>query len=351
MRQVSKNKFAILIFGIIFSFGIFSCDETINNVGQYNNGVFVINEGAFGSSNGELSFIKDDNSISNQLYGASNDLAVLGDVFQSMTIANGNAYLVMNNSNKVVVVNINDLKAKAVISGLSLPRYMVTHNGKGYISEWFSFGMNGNIKVIDLATHTIIDSVQVGMQPDNLLVVDNQILVANSGDTTLHLINTTSLAKTNIGQIDYPKHIVKTNDGNIWVLYTGKPAWSGTQTDGGLLVLNSTATSIVKNINIGSTSTNNPSQLTTDGDHVYYEYLGDVYKIDKTATAAPSTAFITAPATYLYGLNYYSASDVLYIADAGNFSTSGTAKRYNATTGAYIDSYTVGVAPNGFVFN
>ena len=62
---------------------------------------------------------------------------------------------------------------------------------------------------------------------------------------------------------------------------------------------NSTASSIVKNIVIGCTPTQNPSQLTTDGDNLYYEYQGNVYKIDKAATVAPASPFITAPATSL----------------------------------------------------
>ncbi len=351
MRDLTKNKFYLLAIAIVFSISITGCDEPTNPPSEYINGVFVTNEGAFGSSNSELSFIKSDNSVANNLYGYNNSSAVLGDVFQSMAIANGNAYLIINNNNKVEVVDVDDLKSKTTITGLAQPRFMVSYNGKGYISEWVAFATMGKVKVIDLSNNTITDSVQVGMQPENMLVVGDKILVANSGDTTLHLINTSNLTTTNIGDIDYPKYITRTNDGNIWILYTGKPAWSGTQTDGGLLVLNSTATAIVKNINIGSTATNNPSQLTTDGDNLYYEYLGDVYKIDKTAIVAPSTAFITAPATYLYGMNYYSASNILYIADAGNFTTSGSAKRYNASTGAFIDSYNVGVAPNGFVFN
>lgn len=351
MRDLTKNKFYLLAIAIVFSMSIAGCDETTNPPSEYINGVFVINEGAFGSSNSELSFIKSDNSVANNLYSYNNSSAVLGDVFQSMTIANGNAYLIINNNNKVEVVDAGNLQSKTTITGVTMPRYMVTYNGKGYISEYVSYGINGNIKVVDLSSNNIVDSVQVGIQPENMLVVGDKILVANSGDTTLHLINTSTLTITNIGNVDCPKYITKTNDGNIWILYTGNGSWPGPTTDGGLLVLNSTATAIVKNINIGSTATNNPSQLTTDGDNLYYEYLGDVYKIDKTATVAPSTAFITAPATYLYGMNYYSASNVLYVADAGNFSTSGIVKRYNASTGAYIDSYTVGVAPNGFVFN
>jgi hypothetical protein len=345
-----KNKFYLLILGILF-IGIAGCDETNNTPAQYNNGVFVINEGAFGSSNCELSFIASDNSVYNNLYGANNGSAILGDVLQSMLISNGKAYLIVNNSNKVEVVNINNLKNEATIGGLVLPRYMVTYNGKGYISEYITFGTNGKVMVVDLGTNTLVDSVQVGIEPENMMVVGNQILVANSGDTTLHLINTTNLTKTHIGNIDHPKYLTKTNDGNIWVLYTGSPAWTGTQTDGGLLVLNSTATAIVKNINIGSTPTNNPSQLTTDGNNLYYEYLGNIYKMDKNAVTAPASAFINAPATSLYGLNYYAPSHTLLVADAKNFITSGVTKRYDASTGSLIDSLNVGVGPNGFVFN
>ncbi len=66
---------------------------------------------------------------------------------------------------------------------------------------------------------------------------------------------------------------------------------------------------------------------------------------------APASPFITAPATSFYGLNYYSSGNVLYVADAGNFTASGTVKKYSASTGTLLDTYNVGVAPNGFVFN
>jgi hypothetical protein len=351
MRHLAKNKLYLLVIAILFTMTYSSCDETNNNSGQYSNGVFVINEGSFGSSNGELSFIHSDNSIYNNLYASNNSSALLGDVFQSMHMVNGKAYLIVNNSNKAEVVNLNNLQSEATITGLTLPRYMVSYNGLGYISEYISYSTPGKVKVVDLSSNLIVDSIDVGNQPENMLVIGDKILVANSGDTTLHIINTIDHTTSTIGNVDMPKYITRTNDGNIWVLYTGKPGWLGVNTDGGLLVLNPTATSIVKNINIGSTATQNPSQLTTDGDHVFYEYLGNVYKIDKTASLAPASPFISSPATSLYGMNYYAASDILYIADANNFITAGTVKRYNATTGAYLDSYTTGIAPNGFVFN
>jgi hypothetical protein len=351
MKNSVRSKFSLLIIAVVFSITFSSCDDGTNEPGLYTNGVFVINEGSFGSSNSEISFIHSDNSINNNLYAANNSSLILGDVFQSMHIANNNAYLVVNNSNKIEVVAINNLQHKATINGVKLPRYMVSLNGKGYITEYIAFGNNGKIKVVDLSSNTIVDSVTVGIEPENVLVVGNQVLVANSGDTTLHLVNSTNLAVTNIGNVDRPKYITQTNDGNIWVLYTGDPGYLGVNTDGGLLVLNSTATAVVKNIPIGSTSTQNPSQLTTDGDNLYYEYQGNVFKINKAATTAPALPFITSPATFLYGMNYYSANNTLYIADALTFSSAGLVKRYDATSGAFIDATNAGIAPNGFIFN
>ncbi len=351
MKHLNKNKLHLIILFVLGSLFITGCDEVNNDPGQYTNGIYVINEGAFGSSNSELSFIANDNSVYNNLFGNNNSGGILGDVFQSMHIANGNAYLVINNSGKVEVVGISNLQSKATISTVSQPRYMVSAGGKGYISDWVAFGSNGKIWVTDLASNNIIDSVTVGNKPEQMLVVGTNILVANSEDTTLHIINTSTLAVTNIGDIDYPKYITKTSDGNIWVLYTGKPGWAGPNTDGGLLVLNSTATAVVKNITIGSTSFQNPSQLATDGNNLYYEYQGNVYKIDKDATVAPASPFLTTPATSLYGLNYYQPSNTLYIGDAKNYVSAGVVRRYNATSGSLIDTLNVGICPNGFIFN
>src|SRR5687767_14423871 len=197
---MKRSYIAIFLFAT-FTFLSTGCDNVNPPTDQYTNGIFVVNEGAFGSSNAELSFIKSDNSVLNNIYAAGNSGLQLGDVLQSMHISNGKAYLVVNNSNKVEVVNVSDLENTATISNLSLPRYMITYNGKGYISEWVGFSGDGNVKVVDLSTNLIIDSVVVGMQPEQMLLVGDKVLVANSADTTLHLINTTTLTKTNIGDI------------------------------------------------------------------------------------------------------------------------------------------------------
>jgi len=341
-----KNKFCLGL-SLLFLTLFFTSCEPENNTGSYNNGIFVINEGAFGNSNAEVSFIHSDNAVNNNLYGANNNSAILGDVLQSMHIVGDNAYLVVNNSNKIEVVDIKNFQNKTTLTNFVLPRFMVSSGGTGYVTEYVNFGINGNVKVIDLSSNTVTDTIQVGIEPENMLLVGNKLLVANSGDTTVHIINTTNYTKTNIGDIDRPKYITKTNDGNIWILFTGNPSWAPSPSNGGFLVLNSDATSIIKTVSLPG----NPNQLTTDGDYLFYELNGNVYKMDKGSTMAPASSFIVNPSTYLYGLSYYSAGNVLLIGDAGTFSSSGTVERYNASTGAYIDDYNVGVAPSGFVFN
>ena len=55
-----------------------------------------------------------------------------------MTIVNDRGYIVVNNSNKIVVVNQYTMEKEAVIEGNSIvnPRFFVANNGKGYISNW-----------------------------------------------------------------------------------------------------------------------------------------------------------------------------------------------------------------------
>ena len=75
-------------------------DPTIN--GNYENGYFITNEGNFGSANGSISYVDEYGSATNDVF-LSNNSFPLGDVVQSMSIINKNAYIVVNNSSKIEV--------------------------------------------------------------------------------------------------------------------------------------------------------------------------------------------------------------------------------------------------------
>lgn len=85
-------------------------------VSSFTNGVFILNEGAFGAGNSGISFYsKNENSLIPDLYQQANNLP-LGDVLQSMTIFGQKAYLCVNNSQKIEVVSLADFQKKSSIT-------------------------------------------------------------------------------------------------------------------------------------------------------------------------------------------------------------------------------------------
>jgi len=92
-----------------------------NNNSGYEHGIFVTNEGAFGNSNGSVSYVgKDSATAVNHLFEMVNGRP-LGDVVQSMTVANDKGFIVVNNSQKVEVVDIKTFQSIGVIPGWSIP--------------------------------------------------------------------------------------------------------------------------------------------------------------------------------------------------------------------------------------
>lgn len=75
--------------------------------------VFVVNEGNYLQGNAAITrFNKDTRAVDRDLFKAANNNAPLGDVAQSMTIKDTKGYIVVNNSNKVVVVNVATLSSR-----------------------------------------------------------------------------------------------------------------------------------------------------------------------------------------------------------------------------------------------
>src|SRR5688572_27862913 len=146
-----KKNFISFAFGALFlSAGLFltgctSEDETVEKPATSENGVFVTNEGQYTKGNGAVSFIsKQTSKVDRDLFMTVNNRP-LGDIVQSMTIHNGKAYIVVNNSEKIEIADANTFKEGGVINGLVLPRYAVGLNNKLYVTEYVAFGKAGRV--------------------------------------------------------------------------------------------------------------------------------------------------------------------------------------------------------------
>jgi YVTN family beta-propeller protein len=324
--------------------------------GAYDNGVFITNEGPYGTGTGTVSFYNRSNSsITNDIFQTKNSYP-LGNIVQSMEIFNGKGYLVVNNAGKVEIVNGSTFESNGVISGLENPRYFLgVDNNKGYVSEWGAGGIAGAVKVIDLTTKGVTAVINTGKGAEGMVKVGNAVYVACSGgydkDSVVTVINaTTNAVITNINVGANPKNIKVDANGKIWVLCSGEyapyPSTSLVKT-GKLIRIDASTNTVDLSLPFSST-TSQPYNLVINNAKtlLYYSYDGKVYSQSYTDVTLNTTPTISRN---FYGFGIDPTNDYFYGSDAGNFSSNGKVIRYN-TSAVAVDSFTVGIIPGNFCF-
>lgn len=343
---------------VALTFSACNSDKNDTPSGAYASGVFITNEGNYGAGNGSLSFFNPQTrTVANNIYPT-----VLGDVVQSMSVFDNNAYIVVNNSNVVQVAEANTMTVKGAISGFELPRYFQgISTTKGYVTQWGANGSSGNVAVVDLAGKTITSTISVGNGPEALFKDADDVFVACSGgynsDNRISVINSTNnTVSQTITVGDGP--IAFSNNPQTWSLYVlcrGKKVYDSN----GLNSAASTAGSIWK-IDMSNNNAASliytfpgvetiPAALATNASNTgfYFTASGKVYFFDTTTNAAPSIVINRD----FYSLGYDKTNNVLYAADAGNYSSEGYVYRYNSTNNyTVIDSFQVGIIPGNFCF-
>ena len=138
---------------------------------SWNNYAFVANEGNFGSSNGSLSMI--------DAFGTVTNYENIGDVVQSIEVYNDKLIVLVNNSHKIRIFNIDSnglqLPGQEVDTGNSSPREMVVFDNKVYFTNWDT----QDIKVFNLYTYQIENSVSISSGlPEDIVLNDQSLYVA-----------------------------------------------------------------------------------------------------------------------------------------------------------------------------
>ena len=155
---------------------------TDNDSFAFEAGILISNEGPFGSGFGTVSYIDANfTAVDNDIYqDVNNDN--LGNIVQSIGFSETNAYVVANVGNKITVVNRFSFEEITKIeTGLMNPRFMITANNKGYVTNWGSGSdaTDDYIAVIDLDTNTITTTIPVSEGPEELLFDGTNIYVAH----------------------------------------------------------------------------------------------------------------------------------------------------------------------------
>lgn len=350
---MKKLKFYTLILVTIISISFSSCDDNDNQPkGKFEQGVFVINEGNFQDANGTISHISPDNAVTQDLFGTVNNGLALGDVVQSMSINGEFAYIVVNNSNKLEVVDANTFEAQYTLKNVLLPRYFTSLEGTGYLTEWVSYSEPGRVAVIDLQNHVVTESITTDFGAENIIAHQGKLYVSNNFTNTVSVID--PIGKAVIKTIEVgnsPGAFLVDKENMLWVICAG--AFQGE--DGELVQLdpaksddeaaNSVLKTVELNVNVSSKAAINKAK-----DKIFYYKGNSVYVLSISDVEAPASPLLTeARASSFYGIGIDPENDVLYMADTKSFAGNGTVYRYNLS-GAAMDNFNVGVGPNSFEF-
>ena len=135
--------------------------------------LFVACEGAYYDGQGSLSIIDEAGNI--------DEVANLGNTVQSLTLHNNHLFVIVNGAGLIHVYNINEQTGDLTLNNsidlnFSGPRNMMVHeqSNTAYITNWYT----QDIKIMDLETFEIINSIPVNGLPEDIIFDGENIWVS-----------------------------------------------------------------------------------------------------------------------------------------------------------------------------
>ena len=213
-----------------------SIEEAIDaNANPY--GFYLLNEGNMGSNKASLDFMDFSSGVySHNIYAEKNPNVVkeLGDVGNDAQIYDDKLWLVVNASHKVEVV---EAKTAKRIGSVDVPncRYIVFDGEYAYVSSYVTTiigdvdAQEGAVFKINTKTLEIVDEVKVGRQPEEMVIKNGYLYVANSGgynsenyDNTVSVIRLSTFTQIEKKEVAINLHRMRLDkNGKIWVLSRG----------------------------------------------------------------------------------------------------------------------------------
>ncbi len=352
-NPVVKLSFIILI--IIGLSGCMKDDQWVKDHLQQglfqfsSNGVFIVNEGNFMYGNATLSYYDPSTKeIQNDIFYRANGLP-LGDVAESMTIRQTSGYVVVNNSGKIYVMDINTGKYTGKITGLTSPRFIhFVNDQKAYVTDLYA----AKITIVNPVTNQITNSIPCPNHASTEEMVqfgNNLFVTCWSGDRTVLVIDISKdqiIAEIKTGE--QPCGIVLDKNNKIWVLCQALPGNTST-IKAVLQRIDPVSMKIERSFEFSVDT--KPVKLNIDGpgENIYFLKGNSICKMPVTADVLPLQPFITLSSKILYGLGIDPVTGDIYVSDALDYQQSGIINRFSSS-GKLLDTFKSGIIPGRFCF-
>jgi DNA-binding beta-propeller fold protein YncE len=310
-------------------------------------GLYILNEGNFQRGNATLSFyMPDSNIVYNDLFQSVNGRP-LGDVGNSITIHDGLAYLVINNSHRIEVIDVNTHKSVGTIAsaaGASPRQIAFSSNGVGFVSNLFA----GSVSVYEPARGKVVGEIPVGENPDGIAAAGNTIVVANSGfgsGNTVSIIDAVSRSVVKTLRVgDYPTAVYALGDIAVAVLCTGDYGDFNDPNDdtpGALYIIDTQTRLVADSLVLGG----HPQRLERDRDgHLYTIHESGVTRIH-LASKSVTRDFIPG---FFYNIFIDTTDRRIYLTNPLDYVQAGKLEIFSLD-GTHVRAVDVGIIPNAMV--
>lgn len=354
---MKKIKFLLLLSAVTI---LASCKKETPEPKEYlvDEGVFICNEGNFMSGNATLSFFNTKtNTISNQVFFNANNFP-LGDVCQSMSIYGDYGFVVMNNSGKIMVININTFKHLATIGGLISPRYIeIISATKAYVTDF----NNGQITVFNPSTFQKTGLINLGSSTEAICKLGNDVFVSSwSYNNKLYKINSlTNQVIDSLSLVIQPNSMVIDKNNKLWVLSDGGFEGSPYGWEKAAITRINPESFEIELVLEFTDKNSSPTKLCINGSKDTLFYLNGgwgeamvesgICKMSILDNMLPANAFIPQGNRLFYGLAIDPKSGIVYVSNAVDYVQKGWMYRFSSQ-GQIIDSCMVDIGPGNFCF-
>lgn len=349
---MTKNLFKPFLISFLAA-SLFACSESEPErpLGEYEQGILIMNEGAFGVNDGEVFHLNTNTGeLKSNVFELENGRPFAG-LLQDMILEEDRLYLVAN-TGKVEIVDARDFKSIGSVTGdLDISRSLAVNSGKLFISDYGPYAPdfstpNSYIAVVQsLNGGSISNKIPVSRKPEDLIATGKYIMVAGSEEGKVEIID----AET--------EEIFKTID------VEGRPM-KFFEANGSIFLYSITSEEVIfysfhlDNFTLATTNyypiVNATGKITVSPEGVAYmltssgwpDYQDVIAKLELFDSGIDLNWY---EGSGFYGISYDPTLGEIYLANSNGFQGNGTVTILNEQAEVQR-SFEVGRGPSGFLF-
>ena len=315
-------------------------------------GLFITNEGNFQYGNASLSYYNPTTGdVENEVFYRANAMK-LGDVAQSMVIRDGIGWVVVNNSHVIFAIDINTFKEVGRITNLTSPRYIhFLSDEKAYVTQiWDNRIFIVNPKTFEITGHIECPAMTMESGSTEQMVQWGKYVYVNCWSYQNRILKIDTTTDTVVDELQVgiqPTSLVLDCNGKMWTITDGgyEDSPYGYEAPS-LYCIDAETFTIEKHFKFALGDDPSEVQLNGAGDKIYW-LNDDVWEMDVTADRLPVKPFLEYQETLYYGLTIDPESGDVYVADAIDYQQQGKVYRFTSER-ELVDEFYVGVIPGAF---